>query len=201
MNRLNHNINTSENHYENICTTHSFQKRIETLEAAQKVGLDICSGVIIGMGETQDDIINMALKLRQLENVKSIPVNFLLPIPGNTLTHANKLTPEYCLRVLCLYRFLNPTAEIRIAAGREHHLRDLQAFALYPANSLFLDGYLNAKGSSRKKTLQMIKDAGFTIKSEQNLDDLLEKEDNNFHNNINDCEIKTKKYKDLHPSI
>ena len=75
------------------------------------------------------------------------------------------LTPDYCLRVLCLYRFLNPRAEIRVAAGREHHLRSMEVMALYPANSMFIEGYLNATGTGTSHTLQMIEDAGFTVKT------------------------------------
>ena len=104
------------------------------------------------------------------------------------------------MKLLCLYRFLNPEAEIRIAAGREYHLRDLQALALYPASSLFMDGYLNAKGSSRTKTLQMIKDAGFTIKSDQSLDALIENEHNINVASKNE-KIQMKRFDDLHPSF
>ncbi|MDD3374698.1 MAG: biotin synthase BioB [Candidatus Omnitrophica bacterium] len=202
LNRLNHNINSSSEHYKNICTTHSFEKRIDTLTAAQNAGLDICSGVIIGMGESTGDLINAALTLRKFKNVKSIPINFLLPIEGNVLTKANELTPQLCLRILCLYRFLNPTAEIRIAAGREYHLRDLQAFGLYPANSIFMDGYLNAKGLIRKKTLQMIKDAGFSIKSDKNLDQLIENEEKNVCKSYTAYDsVIIKEYQDLHPGV
>lgn len=176
LDRLNHNINTSREFYSKICSTHDFDKRLETLRAAQTAGLEMCSGVIIGMGEGVDDVIDAALTLKEFKNVKSIPINFFLPIKGLKLSKTPPLTPEYCLRVLCLFRFLHPKAEIRIAAGREYHLRGLQALGLYPANSIFLDGYLNAKGESRLKTLEMIKKAGFLIKSEKNLDALIAKE-------------------------
>ncbi len=164
LDRLNHNLNTSEAHYPKICSTHSYQNRMETLQAAQKVGLACCSGVIVGMGEETDDLIQVAKALRELE-VASLPVNFFLPIAGTQLAETPTLTPAYCLRVLCLYRFLNPRAEIRIAAGREHHLRSMEVMALYPANSMFIEGYLNATGTGTSRTLQMIEDAGFTIKT------------------------------------
>ena len=173
LDRLNHNLNTSESHYPKICSTHTYQDRMETLRAAQTVGLACCSGVIVGMGEGTDDLIKVAKALRELE-VASLPVNFFLPISGTQLSESVTeypqhvpvtLTPDYCLRVLCLYRFLNPKAEIRIAAGREHHLRSMEVMALYPANSMFIDGYLNAKGAAASHTLQMITDAGFTIKT------------------------------------
>jgi biotin synthase len=140
--------------------------------AAQKANLEVCSGIIVGMGETTQDVIDVALELRQF-NAPSIPVNFLVPIEGNVLKNPQNLTPNYCLRVLCLFRLLNPKAEIRVAAGREGHLRSLEIMALYPANSLFFEGYLNTKGASSKKTLQMIIDAGFTIESEININEIL----------------------------
>lgn len=174
LDRLNHNLNTSEKFYSKICTTHTYQDRMNTLTAAKEAGLELCSGVIIGMGEGVVDVIELALTLRKLK-VSSIPVNFLLPIKGNMIANASGLTPEYCLRILCLYRFLNPDTEIRIAAGREFHLRSMEIMCLYPANSLFLDGYLNVKGSSTLKTLQMIKDAGFAIKSDHGLEEFLKK--------------------------
>ena len=177
LDRLNHNLNTSESHYPKICSTHTYQDRMGTLQAAQTVGLACCSGVIVGMGEETNDLIEVAKSLRKLE-VASLPVNFFLPISGTQLMEASTLTPNYCLRVLCLYRFLNPKAEIRIAAGREHHLRSMEVMALYPANSMFIDGYLNAKGAAASRTLQMIRDAGFAIKTNQeDLARLKEKKD------------------------
>lgn len=177
LDRLNHNLNTSERNYPNICTTHTYQDRLNTLKAAHSAGIGLCSGMILGMGEEVDDIIEVANTLRDLES-PSIPINFLIPIEGNQLTKPKNqtLTPEFCLRVLCLFRFLNPKTELRVAAGREIHLRNMEVMALYPANSLFLDGYLNTKGANRARVLQMIKDAGFTIKSEQDLEELLKNE-------------------------
>jgi len=175
LDRFNHNLNTSERHYPNICSTHTFGDRIQTLQAARQSGLQLCSGIIVGMDETQDDILDVAYRLRELQ-VESIPVNFLIPIRGNVLDQQPKLDPQFCLRVLCLFRFLNPKAEIRIAAGRELHLRSMEVMGLYPANSLFLEGYLNIKGKECRRTFQMIKDAGFTIQADQDLDSLLDRE-------------------------
>ena len=175
LDRLNHNLNTSRRNYPNICTTHTYADRLNTLAAARRADLQLCSGMVVGMGETNDDILEVAYTLRRL-GVESIPVNFYIPIEGNILGAALGLSPEYCLRVLCLFRLLNPKAEIRVAAGRELYLRDMQVMALYPANSLFLDGYLNTKGDDRRRTLQMIKDAGFTINSDHPVDELLGKE-------------------------
>ena len=172
LDRLNHNLNTSAARYGKICSTHTFADRLNTLKAARKAGLEVCSGIIAGMGETPGELVELALMLRDLE-AKSIPINFLLPIAGNRLESALNLSPGYCLKILCLFRFLNPLAEIRTAAGREYHLRSLEVMSLYPANSLFMDGYLNTRGKSRSDTLQMIIDAGFTIKSDKSAEELL----------------------------
>jgi len=175
VNRYNHNLNTSREHYGKICTTHTYEDRLDTVRAARRNGLEVCSGLIVGMGETTDELIEIARELALL-GAQSIPVNFLLPFEGAPLGVPQTLTPEFCLRVLCMFRFLCPKAEVRISAGREYHLRSLQALALYPANSLFLEGYLNSKGARARETLQMIRDAGFDIVSERNLDDLLAEE-------------------------
>ncbi len=162
LDRLNHNLNTSESHYGKVCTTHTYADRVRTLQAARKFGIETCSGFILGMGEASDDVIELAFRLRDLE-VPSIPVNFLIPIDGNPLTADGSLTPERCLRTLALVRFVNPRAEIRAAGGREGHLRSLEALALYPANSLFVEGYLTTRGDAVEDTYRMIRDAGFEV--------------------------------------
>ncbi len=178
LDRLNHNLNTSRQRYGEICTTHTYDDRVNTLRAAQKAGLSTCSGLIVGMGEPPEEVVELALSLREL-GAASIPVNFLLPFEGNVLQPPapdapNALTPEYCLRVLCVFRLACPRAEVRCAAGREFHLRLMEAMCLYPANSLFLDGYLNGRGAERRRTYRMIRDAGFEIVSDHNLDGLLD---------------------------
>jgi biotin synthase len=165
LDRLNHNLNTSEAHTPSVVTTHGYSDRVETLRAAKQAGLDTCSGIIVGMGESNHDILDVAYSLRDME-VPSIPVNFLIPIPGNPLYNFDQLTPERCLRILCAFRFVNPKSEIRMAGGREGHLRGLQTLALYPANSLFVEGYLVTRGDSANKVFQMICDAGFEPESD-----------------------------------
>ncbi len=162
LDRLNHNLNTSEERYGEICSTHTFQDRIDTITAAQRAGIGACSGLIVGMGESTDEIIEVAQRLRALE-VPSIPVNFLIPIEGNPVLSDGSLTPEHCLRVLSLMRLVNPSAEVRIAAGREGHLRAMGPLCLYPANSLFVDGYLTTRGDDETDTYRMIRDAGFEV--------------------------------------
>lgn len=168
LDRLNHNLNTSENHTRNIVSTHSYNDRIETLMAGKQAGLDTCSGIIVGIGESNHDILDVAYSLSDMK-VPSIPVNFLIPIPGNPLYDFNQLTPKYCLRILCTFRFINPKSEIRIGGGREGHLRGLQPLALYPANSLFVGGYLVTRGDKINKVYQMIHDAGFELENDVDL--------------------------------
>ncbi|MFP6654443.1 MAG: biotin synthase BioB [Myxococcota bacterium] len=169
LDRMNHNLNTSERRYKEITSTHTYADRVETLEAAKRNGIESCSGLIVGMGEDSIDIIEVAFKLRELE-VPSIPVNFLIPIEGNRVHNDGSLTPERCLRALCLMRFINPAAEIRVAGGREGHLRSMQPLALYPANSLFIEGYLTTRGDAAEETYAMIRDAGFEIEGNQAYD-------------------------------
>jgi biotin synthase len=160
--RINHNLNTSENHHPNICTTHTFADRVETVRNVQSVGLSSCCGGIVGMGETDDDIIDLALSLRKL-GVDSIPVNFLHPIEGTPFAGFNNLTPQRCLKILCLFRFINPDKELRVGGGRELNLRSLQPLSLYPANSMFVNGYLTTPGQEASEAHRMIADLGFEI--------------------------------------
>jgi biotin synthase len=162
LDRLNHNLNTSERHYPEICSTHGYADRVATLAAARKNGIETCSGFILGMGEQSEDVLDVAYRLRELE-VPSIPVNFLVPIEGNPVVSDGSLTPERCLRALALMRLVNPRAEIRAAGGREGHLRALGALVLWPANSLFVEGYLTTRGDAVNDTYRMIADAGFEI--------------------------------------
>ncbi|MEM8834696.1 MAG: biotin synthase BioB [Planctomycetota bacterium] len=167
LDRLNHNLNTSRERYPDICTTHTYQDRLDTLRAARSAGLQLCSGLIVGMGESQHDLVDLAFELESLRT-ESIPVNFLVPIMGNRIgespTSCGKpLSPELCVRVLCLFRLANPRAEVRVAAGREGHLRSLQTLAMEPANSLFVDGYLLTHGAGPIPTLRMLRDGGFEI--------------------------------------
>lgn len=162
VDRVNHNLNTSEAFHGSICTTHTFQDRLATIQNARAAGLEICSGGIIGMGERDDDVIDLAIALREAKP-DSIPLNTLHPVAGTPLEQCDQLTPQRCLKVLCLFRFLHPRTEIRIAGGREHNLRSLQPLALYPADSVFVNGYLTTPGAPAPEVWGMIEDLGFTI--------------------------------------
>lgn len=158
----NHNLNTSSARYGEITTTHSYADRIKTISIIKQAGISLCSGIIVGMGETDEEIVELAYALRQLE-ADSIPVNFLIPIRGTPLGdgHSVKsLTPWYCLRVLAVFRLVNPKAELRASAGREIHLRSLQPLAMLIANSLFLGDYLTAEGQAAEADWSMLKDLG-----------------------------------------
>jgi biotin synthase len=162
VDRVNHNLNTSENHYGEICTTHTFADRLATLRAVRDAGMEMCSGGIIGMGERRQDVVDLATTLRDL-GVRSIPVNFLNPIDGTPLAGRNDLNPRYCLKVLAMFRLVNPDREIRIAGGRELHLGSLQPLGLYAANSIFVGDYLTTEGQAPEADLQMLRDLGFEV--------------------------------------
>ena len=160
--RVNHNLNTSREYHAEIVTTHSYDDRVATIESVKHAGIGTCSGGIIGMGESDDDIINLALTLRAMD-IDSIPVNFLNSIAKTPFEQKRELTPQRCLKTLCLFRFVNPAKEIRVAGGREVNLRSLQPLSLYPANSMFVNGYLTTPGQDATDAHQMIRDLGFEL--------------------------------------
>jgi biotin synthase len=162
VDRYNHNLNTSSDHFANITKTHSYDQRIQTVEMAKEAGISPCSGCIVGMGETKKQVIQIATALRELD-ADSIPVNFLNPIKGTPLEHKKELNPRYCLKVLALMRFLNPNKEIRVSGGREVNLGQLQPLSLYPANAIFVGDYLTTEGQEANLDHQMIEDLGFEI--------------------------------------
>jgi len=162
VDRVNHNLNTSAEYYAKICTTHTHADRVQTLHHVRDAGLEVCSGGIIGMGETHDDVISMAMQLRELK-AESIPINFLNSIDGTPLQKTTELTPQDCLRALAMFRLVNPTSELRISGGRELHLRTLQPLGLYAANSMFVGDYLTTSGQPPEQDYQIVRDLGFEV--------------------------------------
>ncbi|WP_145354758.1 biotin synthase BioB [Roseimaritima multifibrata] len=166
VDRVNHNLNSSERFYKEICSTHTHGDRVETLQNVRKAGLELCSGGIIGMGETDEDVVTMAFDLRDI-GVESIPLNFFTSIEGTPLHGNHHLTPNYCLKALAMFRLVNPDRELRISGGREIHLRALQPMGLYAANSMFVGDYLTTSGQAPEADYQMIEDLGFTVTREE----------------------------------
>jgi biotin synthase len=162
---INHNLNTSRRFYPQICTTHTWDDRVLTIENVRAAGLSVCSGGIIGMGETDDDVIDLAYATRRLR-ADSVPVNFLQPIAGTPLERAPRLTPERCLKAACLFRLLNPRSEVRAAGGRELNLGARQADIFNAVNSIFVNGYLTTAGWGIGPTRELIERAGFEVEVE-----------------------------------
>ncbi|MCD9145772.1 biotin synthase BioB [Streptomyces albireticuli] len=158
----NHNLNTSEATYGGITTTHTYADRVETVQQAQAAGMSACSGLIAGMGESDADLVDVVFSLRELDP-DSVPVNFLIPFEGTPLAKEWNLTPQRALRILAMVRFVCPDVEVRLAGGREVHLRSMQPLALHLANSIFLGDYLTSEGQEGKADLAMIEDAGFEV--------------------------------------
>lgn len=162
VHRYNHNLNTSKENYPTITTTHTYDQRVETVEKVKQHGMSPCSGVIIGMGENNQEIVEMAFALRELD-ADSIPVNFLNAIPGTPLEHAGRTPSMKALKVLALFRLICPSKEIRVAGGREVNIRTLQPLSLFAANSIFVGDYLTTAGQEVSADHQMIEDLGFEI--------------------------------------
>lgn len=162
---INHNLNTSRRFYPEICTTHTWDDRLRTIENVRAAGLSVCSGGIIGMGETDDDVIDLAYATRRV-GAESVPVNFLHPIGGTPLEGSARLTPERCLKAACLFRLLNPTSEVRAAGGRELNLGPRQAELFNAVNSIFVNGYLTTGGWGIGPTRDLIEGAGFEVEVE-----------------------------------
>ncbi|MGB8226267.1 MAG: biotin synthase BioB [Sedimentisphaerales bacterium] len=160
LSRYNHNLETSRNHFKNIVTTHDYDCRIETVKAAKKAGLGLCTGGIFGIGETDADRVNMALQIREL-NADMVPMNFLHPIAGTPLADTPTMQPSQILRLIALYRFILPKTGIKIAGGRVLNLRDMQSWIFYAGATSILSGnYLTTAGRAVEEDVRMIKDLG-----------------------------------------
>ncbi len=156
VSRYHHNIETSRRFYSHIVSTHSFAQRLRTIEYAREVGLEVCSGGIIGLGETMQDRFEMACLLKQLD-VDSVPLNILVAIRGTALEKTTPLTPEEVLRTICIFRIVLQDRELKIAAGREKILQDQQLDAFVAgATGMIIGGYLTIKGDALERDRQLI---------------------------------------------
>lgn len=164
LTRYHHNIETAPSYFKNICTTHSFEDGIKTIEAAKEVGLETCCGGIWGMGETIEQQAEMLLTIKELD-VNSVPINFLHPIKGTPLENANYLTPKHCLRIIAVARLIMPQKEIRVCGGKEYNLRSLISWIFFAgANATMIGGYLTTSGPLPQQDLQMFEDLGLSYK-------------------------------------
>ncbi|MGB6065933.1 MAG: biotin synthase BioB [Desulfomonilaceae bacterium] len=161
--RYNHNLETSNDYYPTICTTHTFDQRVATVRTVLSKGLSACSGGIIGMGETPVQRLDLAFTLLEL-GVDCIPINILIPRPGTPLQDAERLEPLEILKTIAIFRLILPTATIKIAGGREGNLGDFQAMALRSgANGMIIGGYLTTGGRAVEDDLSMLRQAGYEI--------------------------------------
>lgn len=158
--RYNHNLETSRRHFSHIVTTHTYQDRIKTIEAAKQEGLSVCAGGIFGIGENDEDRVQIALELRRID-VDTVPLNFLHPIAGTPLGSAKTLEPMEILRIVAFYRFMLPDKNLSIAGGRTLNLRELQSWIFFAgANAVLSGDYLTTAGRPIPEDMQMIADLG-----------------------------------------
>ena len=156
----NHNLETSEKNFGKIVTTHKYADRVRTIQAVRKAGLRVCAGGIFGIGESDDDRVQMALELRRL-SVDTVPMNFLHPIEGTPLGNVTTLEPREILSIIALYRFILPQTNLKIAGGRVLNLRDLQSWMFYAgANAILSGNYLTTTGRAVKEDMRMLADLG-----------------------------------------
>lgn len=160
------NVETSERFFPQICTTHTYEDKKTEIRLAKEAGLTICSGGILGMGETWEDRIDMALFLAELE-VSSIPLNFLIPIPGTPLEHVEKLTPDEITRIVAIFRYINPTAYIRLAAGRSYFEDGGERLFRAGANATLTGDMLTTVGNNTTQDREMLSAMGFQLKPKQ----------------------------------
>lgn len=167
LDRINHNLNTSRGFYGKICSTHTYEQRVENIHMLKSLGFEICSGGIIGMGESIEDVADMLLELREIQP-EALPINFLLPIKGTPLEKADisALTTSYCMKVLCLARLMLPKSDIRCAAGREVYFKGEEKKLLSVVDSIFASGYLTEDGQGIEETIKAVTDAGFECQIE-----------------------------------
>jgi biotin synthase len=158
LSRYHHNIETSARYYPHIVSTHDFEERLATIRVAKEVGLKVCSGGIIGMGETWQDRIDMAVLLKELD-VDSVPVNLLVPVEGTDLESVEPISCPDAVRTICIFRIILPDKAIKIAAGRETVLKDFQAMAFMAgANGMLIGGYLTVKGRAVAEDRKLVRE-------------------------------------------
>ncbi len=163
MTRYNHNLETAESHFPKICAAHTYQDRLNTLRMLRRQGVEICSGGILGLGESRRQRLELAFALAELD-VECAPINLLNPRPGTPLESATPPDPKEAIKTIAVFRFILPKARLELGGGREVNLRDFQVIAfLAGANSLIIGGYLTTHGRQPTQDLKMLQDLGFTV--------------------------------------
>lgn len=164
VSRYHHNLETAESHFENICTTHTFQQRVDTIKAASAAGMEICAGGLFGMGETDLQVLELARALSKL-SVDAVPVNFLTAIKGTRMADVDELTPLRCLKIIALFRYILPSQDILICGGRMNNLKTLHPMIFHAGASGIMTGrYLTTSGNQLEDDLEMIRQLGFALR-------------------------------------
>jgi biotin synthase len=164
LERYHHNLETSERFFPEICRTHTYQEKLKTIEAAQSLGISVCSGGIFGLGETWQDRIDMAFSIKEL-NADSVPINFLIPVKGTLLGERDHLHPFDALKIISLYRFILPQKEIRVCGGRMQTLGEFNSMIFMAgADSLLTGNYLTTTGRTYKDDIRLIEISGLNGK-------------------------------------
>jgi biotin synthase len=164
LNYYHHNLETAESHFDKICTTHTFQERVQTIKHARQAGLTVCSGGLFGMGETPVQRVELAMTLQNLD-VTSVPINILHPVDGTPQSQQHEpIRPLDILKLIATFRFALPKADIGVFGGRELNLRDLQSW-IFPAgaNMILIGNYLTTSGRKPEDDLQMLDDLGLWV--------------------------------------
>lgn len=163
VSRVHNNLETSRRNFPNVCTTHTFEDKVRAIRAARAAGLSVCSGGIMGLGETAEDRIDIALSLREL-GVKSVPVNLLNPIPGTPLEHSEPLTEEQLRRIVAVYRFILPSAAIRLAGGRGLLEDKGRGCFVSGANAAISGDMLTTAGITAETDMALLRQLGYEVK-------------------------------------
>ncbi len=162
VDRIHHNLESSERFYPRVTTKIDWKEKKAFVEKAKEMEFSICCGALFGLGEEDQDRVDLALTLREM-GVDSVPINFLIPIPGTPLEDQKDLDPIHCLRILAMFRLVLPQAEIRVCGGREAHLRDLQSLAAMMVNGFMVGGYLTRPGRDPAMDKQLVEDLGMKL--------------------------------------
>lgn len=164
VSRYHHNLETAKSHFGQVCTTHTYQERVDCILKARQAGLSVCSGGIFGVGETDAQVLELALELKRLD-VDAVPINFLSPIAGTPMAGFERVSPMRCLKIIALFRHVLPDKTLIVCGGRkeslkEHHSRIFDA----GANGMMTGNYLTTQGRTLEKDLEMLDQLGLSVR-------------------------------------